>query len=52
MKRITVAAVGLLLGHGVGGPPSEVAERFYAHAEEFALNALLAGGGSAGAAHP
>jgi AcrR family transcriptional regulator len=35
-------AVGLLLGHGVAGPPREVSERFVAHAEEFALNALLA----------
>ena len=34
-------AVGLLLGHGVAGPPREVSERFVAHAEEFALNALL-----------
>ena len=37
-------AVGLLLGHGVGGPPRDVSERFYAHAEEFALDALLVGG--------
>src|SRR5687768_12570872 len=36
-------AVGLLLGHGVGGPPRDVADRFYAHAGEFALDALLAG---------
>ena len=35
-------AVGLLLGHGVAGPPRETSERFFAHAEEFALNALLA----------
>ena len=44
-------AVGLLLGHGVGGPPRDVSERFYAHAEEFALDALLVGG-SAGEARP
>jgi TetR/AcrR family transcriptional regulator len=43
-------AVGLLLGHGVGGPPRDVSERFFAHAEEFALNALGAGGAAAGAA--
>ena len=42
-------AVGILLGHGTGGPPRDVAERFYAHAEEFALNALLVGDGTAGA---
>ena len=36
-------AVGLLLGHGVGGPPRDVADRFFAHAEEFALNSLIAG---------
>ena len=34
-------AVGLLLGHGPGGPPSELSERFFTHAEEFALAALL-----------
>jgi len=34
-------AVGLLLGHGPGGPPAELSERFFAHAEEFALAALL-----------
>ena len=34
-------AVGLLLGHGSGGPPTELSERFFAHAEEFALAALL-----------
>jgi TetR/AcrR family transcriptional regulator len=34
-------AVGLLLGHGPGGPPVELSERFFAHAEEFALAALL-----------
>ena len=36
-------AVGVLLGHGTGGPPRELSERFFAHAEEFALDALLAG---------
>ena len=41
-------AVGILLGHGVGGPPREVSDQFYAHAEEFALNALLVGDGTAG----
>lgn len=35
-------AVGLLLGHGVAGPPREVSEQFYAHAAQFALDALLA----------
>ena len=44
-------AVGLLLGHGAAGPPRDVSERFYAHAEEFALDALLVGG-SAGGARP
>jgi len=44
-------AVGLLLGHGVGGPPPEVAEKFFIHAEEFALDALLAGG-AGGPARP
>jgi AcrR family transcriptional regulator len=34
-------AVGLLLGHGVSGPPRDVSDRFFAHAEEFALDALL-----------
>jgi TetR/AcrR family transcriptional regulator len=34
-------AVGLLLGHGTGGPPPEVSEAFFAHAEAFALDALL-----------
>ena len=34
-------AVGLLLGHGPGGPPAELSERVFAHAEEFALAALL-----------
>lgn len=34
-------AVGILLGHGKAGPPREVAEQFYAHAEAFALDALL-----------
>lgn len=45
-------AVGILLGHGVAGPPREVSDRFYAHAEEFALHALLAGApaGAGGAA--
>jgi TetR/AcrR family transcriptional regulator len=33
-------AVGILLGHGPGGPPRDVASRFYHHAEEFALAAL------------
>ena len=36
-------AVGLLLGHGTGGPPPEVSEQFFAHAETFALDAVLAG---------
>ena len=34
-------AVGLLLGHGTGGPPAEVSEQFFSHAEAFALDALL-----------
>lgn len=37
-------AVGLLLGHGPSGPPKAVAERFYRHAENFALAALVPGG--------
>jgi AcrR family transcriptional regulator len=41
-------AVGLLLGHDVGGPPREVADGFFAHAEEFALNALAAERGGTG----
>ena len=41
-------AVGLLLGHGKGGPPREVSEKFFAHAEEFALDALLIAPGVAG----
>ena len=40
-------AVGLLLGHGTSGPPARTAERFYAHAEEFALAALGASDGGA-----
>jgi TetR/AcrR family transcriptional regulator len=36
-------AVGLLLGHGTGGPPADVSREFFAHAEAFALDALLAG---------
>jgi hypothetical protein len=36
-------AVGLLLGHGTGGPPPEVSELFFTHAEAFALDALLVG---------
>jgi TetR/AcrR family transcriptional regulator len=36
-------AVGLLLGHGTGGPPPEVSEQFFTHAEAFALDALLLG---------
>jgi TetR/AcrR family transcriptional regulator len=36
-------AVGVLLGHGTGGPPPELSDRFFAHAEEFALDALLVG---------
>jgi hypothetical protein len=43
-------AVGLLLGHGKAGPPRELSEQFFAHAEEFALHALLAPPGAAGAA--
>jgi TetR/AcrR family transcriptional regulator len=42
-------AVGILLGHGTGGPPREVAERFFAHAEDFALAALATDAISAGA---
>ena len=34
-------AVGLLLGHGTDGPPPEMSESFFAHAEAFALDALL-----------
>lgn len=34
-------AVGLLLGHGTSGPPAELTERFFRHAEDFALAALL-----------
>jgi TetR/AcrR family transcriptional regulator len=34
-------AVGLLLGHGSAGPTPEISEQFFAHAEEFALHALL-----------
>lgn len=29
-----------MLGHGTSGPPRDVTERFYRHAEEFALAAL------------
>ena len=36
-------AVGLLLGHGTSGPPRAVSDEFYAHAEEFALAALMEG---------
>ena len=36
-------AVGLLLGHSRTGPPPELSERFFAHAEEWALQALLSG---------
>ena len=42
-------AVGLLLGHGNAGPPREVSEQFFSHAEEFALDALLVGPDSGGA---
>jgi TetR/AcrR family transcriptional regulator len=35
-------AVGVLLGHGTAGPPRALAEKFYVHAEEFALAALAA----------
>jgi len=41
-------AVGLLLGHGVDGPPRELSDRFFAHAEEFALHALGAGDAASG----
>lgn len=41
-------AVGLLLGHGSGGPPREISEQFFAHAEEFALHALLVAPGAPG----
>ena len=34
-------AVGLLLGHGTSGPPPALAARFFRHAEDFALAALL-----------
>lgn len=34
-------AVGVLLGFGTAGPPPELSERFFAHAEDFALDALL-----------
>lgn len=37
-------AVGVLLGHGTAGPPRALAERFYVHAEEFALSALTGEG--------
>jgi len=37
-------AVGLLLGHGTGGPSAEVSEQFFTHAEDFALDALRAAG--------
>ena len=43
-------AVGLLLGAGTDGPPRELSERFFAHAEAFALAALLAPGSVEGAA--
>lgn len=43
-------AVGVLLGHGTSGPPPELASRFYAHAEEFALSALLVQPSAGGAA--
>jgi len=36
-------AVGLLLGHGTSGAPRAVSDEFYAHAEEFALAALVEG---------
>jgi AcrR family transcriptional regulator len=36
-------AVGLLLGHGTSGAPRTVSDEFYAHAEEFALAALVEG---------
>jgi AcrR family transcriptional regulator len=36
-------AVGLLLGLGTSGPPRALSEQFYAHAEEFALAALIEG---------
>jgi TetR/AcrR family transcriptional regulator len=37
-------AVGVLLGHGTAGPPRALAEKFYVHAEEFALAALTGEG--------
>jgi len=44
-------AVGLLLGHTTNGPPPELSEQFFAHAEEWALHALTAGApGNGGAA--
>jgi AcrR family transcriptional regulator len=36
-------AVGLLLGYGTSGPPRSVSDEFCAHAEEFALAALIEG---------
>jgi AcrR family transcriptional regulator len=36
-------AVGLLLGYGTSGAPRTVSDEFYAHAEEFALAALVEG---------
>lgn len=42
-------AVGIMLGHGTSGPPRDVTERFYRHAEEFALAALSSDYGVEGA---
>jgi len=36
-------AVGLLLGYGTSGPPRALSDEFCAHAEEFALAALMEG---------
>ena len=43
-------AVGLLLGHGTGGPPAELSERFFAHAEDWALRGLMATPSASGGA--
>jgi TetR/AcrR family transcriptional regulator len=36
-------AIGIMLGHGPAGVPRDVADRFYRHAEDFALAALSSG---------
>jgi TetR/AcrR family transcriptional regulator len=45
---IAKPAVGILLGHGVSGPPLGVADAFSTHAEEFALAALTTDSSAAG----